>query len=391
MSMASGETDDRILFVYWGRRGALASFTLELCDALARRPDIPARVSISSANELGADFARFGELVLPFDTFRSGLGAVLNAPAGWRRIGRLVERLEAERYRAVVVLMPHLWTPLLGARLRRTAIRYVVVVHDAEPHPGDRTAVVTPWLLRDVRYADAVVTLTETVRGKLIAEGRVRPADVTALFHPAYGQTSVGREARPRRPFRFLFFGRMARYKGLDLLVDAAEQLRREGVAFDLTVVGEGPLGAAAERLRALPARVVNRWVDEGEITRILAETDTVVLPYREASQSGVAAVAIGNGVPVIATAVGGLAEQVEHGKTGLIVAPVTPEAVAAAMRRLAGDDDLYAALARNVRESRRARSMERFLDELVRIARSSTDQPGESAGATPPARLSAP
>jgi glycosyltransferase involved in cell wall biosynthesis len=66
--------------------------------------------------------------------------------------------------------------------------------------------------------------------------------------------------------------------------------------------------------LDALRARtevtVENRWVPEAEIGALLAWCDAVILPYREASQSGVAAAALAAGRPVIATRVGGLREQ---------------------------------------------------------------------------------
>lgn len=374
--MNGADPDDRpVLFVYWGRRGALSSFTLALCGVLAQCPGVRAKVSVSRDNELWNDFVRFGDLIVPFDTFRSGPGALFELPGGWRRMRRLVGQLKAERYRAVVVLMPHLWTPFLGAMLRGTPIRYVPIIHDAEPHPGDRTAIVTPWLLRDARHGDAVITLSESVRAKLIAQGRASAEAVTALFHPTFGGASL-HGGRPHCPFRFLFLGRIARYKGLSLLLDAAELLRHEGVAFSLAVVGEGQLGSDAERLAALSAKVVNRWVAHDEIGPVLAETDAVVLPYLEASQSGVAALAGGHGVPVIATAVGGLGEQVQHERTGLVVAPVTAEALAAAMHRLATDRDLYGRLAESVAEESERRSMRSFLAEVLGIVNRTRKRP---------------
>jgi glycosyltransferase involved in cell wall biosynthesis len=79
----------------------------------------------------------------------------------------------------------------------------------------------------------------------------------------------------------------------------------------DVRVVGLGPESAALAALRACPGVVVeNRWVAETAIADLLAWSDAIVLPYREASQSGVAAAALAAGRPVIATRVGGLAEQ---------------------------------------------------------------------------------
>ena len=61
---------------------------------------------------------------------------------------------------------------------------------------------------------------------------------------------------------------------------------------------------------------------------------DVAVLPYRSATQSGVTQVAYALGVPVITTDVGGLAETVKPGETGLIVPPENPAALAEAIER---------------------------------------------------------
>jgi glycosyltransferase involved in cell wall biosynthesis len=79
----------------------------------------------------------------------------------------------------------------------------------------------------------------------------------------------------------------------------------------EVRVAGLGPESSALAALRACPGVTVeNAWVPETGIGVLLAWSDAVVLPYREASQSGVAAAALAAGRPVIATRVGGLGEQ---------------------------------------------------------------------------------
>ena len=75
--------------------------------------------------------------------------------------------------------------------------------------------------------------------------------------------------------------------------------------------------------MRACPGVTVeNRWVPETEIGSLLAWSDALILPYREASQSGVAAAAIAAGRPVIATRVGGLGEQLAATPHAILCAP---------------------------------------------------------------------
>ncbi|MBX6744599.1 MAG: glycosyltransferase, partial [Acetobacteraceae bacterium] len=99
--------------------------------------------------------------------------------------------------------------------------------------------------------------------------------------------------------------------------------------------------------------RVESRWVAEAEIPALIAAADALVLPYREASQSGVVSLAHAMGVPVVATPVGGLREQVADGVNGVLAAAPEPEALAAAMARLC-DPTVRARLAAGAQETGR-------------------------------------
>jgi glycosyltransferase involved in cell wall biosynthesis len=134
-----------------------------------------------------------------------------------------------------------------------------------------------------------------------------------------------------------LFFGRLLPYKGIDLLADA---LTRLGSRSDLAVrvVGSGPGSASLDALSRLPGvSVENRWVPDAEIGTLLGWADALVLPYREASQSGVAAAALAAGRSVIATKVGGLVEQLREAPRTIFCDP-TQESLAAALEQFLGE-----------------------------------------------------
>jgi glycosyltransferase involved in cell wall biosynthesis len=111
-------------------------------------------------------------------------------------------------------------------------------------------------------------------------------------------------------------------YKGLDLLAEALRSLGSR-MDWDVRVVGQGPESPALAALRMLPrVSVENRWVPEDEIGALLSWADVVVLPYREASQSAIAPMALAAGRRVIATRVGGLPEQLEGEPLATLCAP---------------------------------------------------------------------
>lgn len=260
---------------------------------------------------------------------------------------------------------------MLARAIRRCGPRYVVVIHDAIGHLGDPTGRLVPWFNRETRIADLVVTLSRSVADDLIRRQGVDERKVLPLFHP---DLRFGSSQRPRvrpadSPLRLLFLGRILAYKNLPLLVEAVELLKAEGVPIRLGVAGSGSIDGLQSRLDSLEAEVINRWIDDEEISLLTARYDAVVLPYVEASQSGVAAVAFGNCMPVVALRAGGLGEQVISGKTGLLANQMSARALADAIRELALDRACYSRISEYLSETAGERSMRAFIGRVMELS----------------------
>jgi glycosyltransferase involved in cell wall biosynthesis len=225
---------------------------------------------------------------------------------------------------------------VMAAALRLLRIPFVVLVHDADAHPGDGFPM-QMWLQRQLCRRAMTVAALSTHVGEQLLRQRVagtpgRP--LIRLKHPPVPYEVRVRPADIGEGFHLLSFGRLLPYKGLDLLVDG---LRRLGPkpSFTVRVVGSGPESTALSALRALPGVTVeNRWVPEDEVGALFSWADAVVLPYLEASQSGVAAAALAAGRYVVATNVGGLAEQL-HGESLAILCEPHADSLADGLRRV--------------------------------------------------------
>jgi glycosyltransferase involved in cell wall biosynthesis len=243
--------------------------------------------------------------------------------------------------------MSHLWNGWLVPGLKRAGARNLLVVHDAQPHPGENYLLRNALMRRDVRQADAVITLTEAVRRQVLALCPIEAARcfVVPMGTFGYGGAQVhGHQPRPLpvgRPVRLLFFGRLRPYKGLDQLLAAHALLREDGHAVELDIVGSGSLGSLV-----LPegVRVRNEWVEEEEIPAIFARADIAVLPYTEASQSGVLPIAADFAMPSVVTPVGGLVEQMNG--AGVVARDATARGIAEAIAALLDPDRYRAASA---------------------------------------------
>jgi glycosyltransferase involved in cell wall biosynthesis len=148
-----------------------------------------------------------------------------------------------------------------------------------------------------------------------------------------------------------LFFGLVRPYKGLDVLLEALARVQRP---LHLIIAGEFWTDEVAyrEQIEALglatAVTILNKYVPDEEVAALMQTAAVVVLPYRSATQSAVVQVAFGHGKPVITTNVGGLAEAVVDGRTGLVVPPADPAALAAAIERFFAEE-LAAVMAENV------------------------------------------
>ena len=332
-----------IMLWYWGRRGFPVRLADDLIHHFVNRSDVKLTVSLSRQSEGFA--ARHGLNAAAFhvDTFRSAAAmpaAILKLP---RQKQALADFADAHEVEVVIALMRHPFSPWVLSALRRKKRRVMLVVHDALPHPGEYFPFWYQHFRRDLRATDGIIVLSEAVADTM-ARVYDYPVDRT-FFMPLPAPDSEkrrnARQAPVGRPWRLLFFGRIHEYKGLDLLAQAYALLC-ERFSVTLRVVGEGHVDALT-KLAAFPGVTIERgWVPDTEITSVFSQADIIVLPYIEASQSGVFVNALAAGVPAVATPVGGLKEQIEAGVTGLLAETVTPEGLATAIASLISDAQLY-------------------------------------------------
>jgi glycosyltransferase involved in cell wall biosynthesis len=312
-----------ILVWQWGRLGAGPRFAALLADGLAAVPGVAVTLSLACGAEiLGCDPPPRCDL--PVETYNGIFGYAWRLATAPFAVSGLAHRIAALRPDIAVCALTGPLDLLMAAALRRLGIPFIVLVHDADAHPGDGFPLQMRLQRALCRRAIAVAALSAHVGARLqhqrLAGRHGRP--LIRLTHPPMPFAAAPQPDRREGGVRLLAFGRLLPYKGMDLL---AASLQRLGPPPGLLVrvVGSGPESAALAALRALPGVVVeNRWVPEAEVGALLGWADAVVLPYREASQSGVAAAALAAGRQVIATNVGGLAEQLGAEPLAILCAP---------------------------------------------------------------------
>jgi glycosyltransferase involved in cell wall biosynthesis len=142
---------------------------------------------------------------------------------------------------------------------------------------------------------------------------------------------------------RFLFIGRYARVKGVDVLLEAMAEFSRREPSGHLYLFGGGPLEAQIRRRAGgsdLRGRVtIGAWADEATAVSWLAASDCVVIPSRMESIPVIFSDAIQMGRPLIVSDVGDMGRLLREHPAGLVVPPEDPSALCAAMLQMAAQD----------------------------------------------------
>jgi glycosyltransferase involved in cell wall biosynthesis len=339
----------KIELIYLGRRGAGGPISIELARNLARLTPTQAVINYAVEN-----FDLWRQLNLDYFaviTYSSVISA-LSVLTFQRHIKELARQIAAEKPDVLLFPMFHPWNAFLQDLL--PSIPSVVIVHDLIPHPGIRDYIYSLLESRSFHRAARVITFSHNQIPALIRRG-VNPEKIEPVhhgiftyyeeFYPAAASKAGFNEAC------VLFFGRVTFYKGLDILLRAFRSVQARFPKAQLTIAGQGDLRPYTRLIRDLQnVKILNRWIEESEVSTIFQNASIVVLPYVEASQSGVIPIAAAFALPVIATNVGSLPEQIDHGKTGILVPPESPEALADAIVGLLFDPAAARCLGQNLK-----------------------------------------
>jgi len=151
-----------------------------------------------------------------------------------------------------------------------------------------------------------------------------------------------------------LFFGRILPYKGLPILLKAFEEF--DATKYRLIIAGEGKLPKIPVHLKNI--QIKNRFIEDEEISELFSKTNIVVLPYLNASQSGVVYMAFAFNKPVIVSGVGAIPDVIRDGYNGRLVLPGSVESLVDAITDLSVREN-YRRIVENIKNQDKSNNRE--------------------------------
>lgn len=219
---------------------------------------------------------------------------------------------------AVYSVMDHPWERVIVPYLK---CKFTIQsVHDVKHHQGENTllAKLIKWLFsyKSTKY----VVFSDFSKKELS-----KSLDESKIWTLPLGCTnslSHKRDLDLKYYGRFLFFGRLIEYKGIDILLKSLDSVFQKYPTIKLVLAGRGDLSKYQYLIEKYKDNIElhNEWIFNEDIDYYFRHVDFVVAPYIDATQSGVVPLSYVFGKPVIASNSGGLPEQIVEGETGTVV-----------------------------------------------------------------------
>jgi alpha-maltose-1-phosphate synthase len=232
----------------------------------------------------------------------------------------------------------------------------VVTIHDVVPHLGtsflnSRFQRFNVFLMS--RFFNQIIVNGETLKEQLISEYSIPRKKINAV--PIWGHNvqiikKYSESTYSEKGKTVLFFGNISKYKGVEYLIKAEPLISRELPGTKIVIAGKGKYFEVCKKLivNRDNFEIHNHYINDKKAADLFQNCSLVVLPYIDASQSGVVPLAYAFKKPVIATNVGCLPEIVDDGKTGYIVPPKDPDTLAQKIIKLLKNEGLRELMGEN-------------------------------------------
>jgi glycosyltransferase involved in cell wall biosynthesis len=226
----------------------------------------------------------------------------------------------------------------------------VSTIHDPKLHFGEER--IDKEIVHYVtqKFSDLILVHGEYLKRIVLTKWGVPSDKVHVILH---GDFSILKQWKKKdvamEKNTILFFGRIEKYKGLQYLLQSRFYLIKKFPNLKIIIAGNGDLTSYGEIDKDPFLEIHNYFIPINNVPEYFQRSSIVVLPYIDASQSGVVPLAYTLSRPVIVTNVGSIPEVVINNKTGIIIQPKNSLEIAKAIEMIFNNDELRNKMINNI------------------------------------------
>jgi glycosyltransferase involved in cell wall biosynthesis len=363
------ESDNRskrmkVLLIYLGRRGGGEAYGLSIAKRLVQHAEMKVMIS-KHAESIDRWRKDIGDLY-EIDTYTTRFEFVKKTLIR-KTIFEIAAIVDKEMPDIVYYPMLSPWTFMIISCIHYG--KTVSTIHDLKLHLGERNPVISYITSKSIRQSDGLIFLNKYLQEQFSKRDKNKLTETIPLgAFDFYLKDEEDRYSTVNGRANILFFGRILRYKGLDVLLKAYPKIKESIPNSRLIIAGQGNITPYRKQLNICSdVSVYNNYLTNDEINDLMKEGDILVLPYIDASQSGVLTMGQAYGMPVIATKICGIQEQIENGVTGVLAEPGNSAQLAGEYVRLLQDSSLRNSLSRNeIQFARNSLSWENIAQRIL-------------------------
>lgn len=347
---------DKVLVISLGRKNSLPIYASSIYEHFDNET-FDLILSQDSYYEL--DFPEKQFNVTKIKTYNSGIQFLIYS-LFYLPFPLLVTLFRIRRYNVLYLPYFHFWNLHFILLFRLFGKRVVYTVHDGVLHTGENSFL--PRILNNlsIRSATELIFLTNYVQA-LVCKKFDLKKESYVVPHGILNkkETEYYRDIRKKK---ILFFGRISKYKGVELLMESFDKLNDS----DAHLIIAGKSIYDIHYLEKDNITIIDQYIQEEEIEKLFQEATILVIPYLEATQSGVISLGINYEVPMICTQTGGLHEQLNEDEAVWVKPEV--ESLKKGMETLLNDRVLYNKLVNNLKVKKTELSWEEISKQTFNI-----------------------
>lgn len=263
---------------------------------------------------------------------------------------QVYKELKDKKYDVIHLTWPPSYLDFFIYRLRK---KLVLTVHDPFPHSSVVSRIREFERNKAFRKCRHLILLNKAQKEKFIEHYQLNNKNVYESRLSCYNylhmhDNNVGKVNNNQ----ILFFGQIFAHKGVDVLLNAMKIVHETHPEAKLIVAGSGKYWFDLKPYANLDyIEIRNRYIPDDELVGLVSTSAFVVVPYIDATQSGVIMTAYAFNRPCIATNVGALPEMVVDNENGIIVPPKNPVSLASAINKFIESPELIDQFSRAIRE----------------------------------------